>query len=196
MRVEHLATGMTGNSRTSPAAFEPSSVSARAGRPLACILFGVGLLSGCDTGTEETTSISSTRVVQRAYVAAPSGTVPRGESRIEGALLPPGPEASPELIRRGEERFLVFCSPCHGAEGRGNGRVVAHGLPAPPTYHQERLRALSPLDIVTVITRGSGRMYSYADRVEPHDRWAIAHYVKLLQERNPSAGAVDRSVTP
>jgi hypothetical protein len=59
--------------------------------------------------------------------------------------------------------------------------VVSRGLPAPPSYHDERLRAYSPEQIVGVITQGRGRMFPYADRVSPEDRWAIAHHVKRLQ---------------
>jgi hypothetical protein len=61
--------------------------------------------------------------------------------------------------------------------------VVSRGFPRPPSYHEERLRAVGPEHIVGVITNGSGRMYSYADRVPPADRWAIAHHVKSLQAR-------------
>jgi mono/diheme cytochrome c family protein len=162
----------------------------------ACLLLGLNLLAGCDTATEDTATVSATRVVQRAYTPMPPGTVQRGAAEREAALAAPGPEVTPELIRRGEEQFLAFCSPCHGTEGQGNGPVVVHGFPAPPTYHQERLRALPPQRIVAVITRGTGRMYPYADRVEPQDRWAIAHYVKFLQARNPDEGAATTEVAP
>jgi mono/diheme cytochrome c family protein len=84
---------------------------------------------------------------------------------------------------QGEERFRTFCSPCHGQGGRGDGAVVSRGFPPPPSYHDERLRTLSPEQIVQVITGGKGRMFSYADRVLPEERWAIAHYVKRLQRR-------------
>lgn len=147
------------------------------------------LLAGCDTGTEEQTRVSSTRVVQRPYVPVPPGAVPRGTAARAAMLAPPGPEVTPGLVRRGRERFLAFCSPCHGASGYGDGTVVSHGFPRPPSYHEERVRALSPAQIVTVITQGRGLMYSYADRVPPEDRWAIAHYIKELQaEAPPAAG--------
>jgi mono/diheme cytochrome c family protein len=93
-----------------------------------------------------------------------------------------------DVMARGEERFRAFCSPCHGSSGRGDGTVVSRGFPPPPSYHEERLLSLSPEQIVQVITNGKGRMFPYADRVLPEERWAIAHYVKALQARDPGSG--------
>ncbi|PVE21719.1 cytochrome C [Microvirga sp. KLBC 81] len=148
---------------------------------LAIGLIGLVLLAACDTGTEQRDAVASTRTVQRPYVPVPPGTIARGTAAQEAALAPPGPQVTPDLVARGEERFRAFCSPCHGASGRGDGTVVSRGFPPPPSYHEERVKALSPEQIITVITRGKGRMYSYADRVLPEDRWAIAHYIKQLQ---------------
>jgi hypothetical protein len=72
--------------------------------------------------------------------------------------------------------------------------VVSRGFTAPPSYHEDRLRALVPEQIVQVITQGKGRMFPYADRVPPDDRWAIAHYVKELQARG-AGGASGREGT-
>ncbi len=150
---------------------------------LAIVLATSLLLAACDSGTEERDAVASTRTVQRAYEPAPAGVVARGGAAQAAALTSPGPDVTPALIARGEERFGAFCTPCHGQSGRGDGAVVSRGFPAPPTYHQERLRAYTPEQIVRVITHGAGRMYPYADRVSPEDRWAIAHYVKTLQAR-------------
>jgi mono/diheme cytochrome c family protein len=150
---------------------------------LAFILTMPLLLASCDSGTEERDAVASTRTVQRYYVPVPPGVVARGTAAQAAALAAPGPEVTPALILRGEERFKAFCTPCHGQNGRGDGIVVSRGFPAPPTYHQERLRAYTPEQIVRVITQGVGRMYPYADRISPDDRWAIAHYVKSLQDR-------------
>nr|WP_205789745.1 cytochrome c [Microvirga makkahensis] len=139
------------------------------------------MLAACDTGTEQRDAVSSTRAVQRPYVPVPPGTIARGTAAQQAALAPPGPEVTPDLLARGEERFRAFCSPCHGLSGRGDGTVVSRGFPPPPSYHEERLRTLSPEQIVGVITHGRGRMFPYADRVPPEDRWAIAHHVKRLQ---------------
>ena len=154
-------------------------------RPVA--LLGLALsapfLGGCDTGTKESRDVSSTRVVMRPHVPVPPGTMPRGAGALAAGLAAPGPAVTPALLDRGRDMFTAFCSPCHGTDGKGDGTVVAHGFPRPPSYHDERLRGVSPEQIVAVITNGSGRMYSYADRVPPADRWAIAHHVKALQAR-------------
>ena len=151
--------------------------------------FGVvalAALAGCDSGTEQRADVSSTRVVMRPHDPLPPGAVPRGAAGSMAGLLPPGPPVTPALIERGRERFLAFCSPCHGAKGHGDGPVVSRGFPAPPSYHQDRLRQAAPEHLVGIITDGVGRMYPYADRVPPEDRWAIAHHVKALQaEKHP-----------
>ncbi|MBZ9776852.1 cytochrome c [Mesorhizobium sp. CO1-1-8] len=85
------------------------------------------------------------------------------------------------LLQRGRERFEIFCSPCHGLSGDGQGMIVQRGFPSPPTYHQDALRQVSNRHIYDVITHGYGVMYSYADRVPPADRWAIVAYVRALQ---------------
>ncbi|HWD18663.1 MAG TPA: cytochrome c [Verrucomicrobiae bacterium] len=86
-----------------------------------------------------------------------------------------------ELLRRGRERFEINCAPCHGRTGEGNGMVARRGFPAPPTFHQDRLRSAPVGHFFDVITQGYGVMYSYAQRVEPADRWAIAAYIRALQ---------------
>lgn len=91
------------------------------------------------------------------------------------------PEVSPALLERGRERFGIYCSPCHGLAGDGDGVIVAHGFPAPPSYHTDRLLAAPAQHFYDVITKGYGVMYSYHDRVQPHDRWAIAAYIRALQ---------------
>lgn len=162
---------------------------------LALSLMSLVVLAGCDQGTEPRDAVASTRTVQRPYVPVPPGSIARGAAAYEAALAGPGPQVTPELIARGEERFRVFCTPCHGLSGRGDGTVVARGFPPPPSYHEERVRTLSAEQIVTVITQGNGRMFSYADRVLPQDRWAIAHYVKQLQAQG-SAQDTQGAVSP
>ncbi|WP_457093612.1 c-type cytochrome [Microvirga sp. P5_D2] len=150
---------------------------------LALVLAGSVMLAACDSGTEQRDAVASTRAVQRPYIPVPPGVVARGTAAQTAAIAAPGPEVTATLIARGEERFRAFCTPCHGPSGHGDGTVVSRGFPAPPSYHQERLRAFMPEQIVRVITQGTGRMYPYADRIPPEDRWAIAHYVKTLQAR-------------
>ncbi len=86
-----------------------------------------------------------------------------------------------QIIRRGQERFNIYCSPCHGRTGDGRGMIVQRGFPQPPSYFSDSLLARPTGHFVDVIAHGVGRMYSYADRVEPRDRWAIAAYIRTLQ---------------
>ena len=86
-----------------------------------------------------------------------------------------------DVLKRGRARYDIYCAVCHGATGEGNGMIVQHGFPAPPSYHIERLRHAPTGHFFDVITRGYGVMYSYATRVEPADRWAIAAYIRALQ---------------
>ena len=91
------------------------------------------------------------------------------------------PPVTPALLERGQQRFNIYCAPCHGLAGDADGIIVAHGFPAPPSYHIARLLAAPAQHFYDVITDGYGVMYSYADRVDPHDRWAIAAYIRALQ---------------
>jgi mono/diheme cytochrome c family protein len=110
----------------------------------------------------------------------PEGVMARGDiARAEDLSRPP--EVTPALMRRGQERYGTFCTPCHGLAGYGDGTVVARGFPAPPSYHTPRLRAAPARHFVDVITHGFGVMYPYAARVEPRDRGAIAAYIRALQ---------------
>lgn len=144
-------------------------------------------LAACDSGIEERAEVSSTRVVMRPHRPVPPGSAPRGAGAT-AATLAAGPVVTPAFLARGREAFLAFCAPCHGERGHGDGAVVSRGFPPPPSYHQERLREAPPEDVVAVATHGRGRMYPYADRILPEDRWAIAHYVKALQAEERSSG--------
>lgn len=112
----------------------------------------------------------------------PAGAVPRGILEREAQITAPddGPLDMARL-QQGRVGFDTFCSPCHGRTGRGDGMVVRHGFPPPPSFHIDRLREAPRAYVVEVITTGLGRMPSYADRVEPGERWAIAAYVQALQ---------------
>jgi mono/diheme cytochrome c family protein len=88
---------------------------------------------------------------------------------------------TPELLRRGEERYSIYCVPCHSPLGDGDGRVARRGFPHPPSYHIARLREAPDRHFYDVMTDGYGIMYSYADRVSPSDRWAIVAYIRALQ---------------
>lgn len=90
-------------------------------------------------------------------------------------------EVDRPLLTRGQERYKIFCSHCHGQVGLGNGMVVQRGFPVPPSYHIDRLRELPLGSVFGVITNGHGRMPAFGRRVPPRDRWAIVAYVKALQ---------------
>jgi mono/diheme cytochrome c family protein len=90
-------------------------------------------------------------------------------------------QVTADTLRYGQQRFEIFCAPCHGLTGYGDGMVVQRGFPAPPSYHTERLRTAPNLHFFKVITEGYGAMYPYNDRVPQQDRWAIIAYIRALQ---------------
>ena len=85
------------------------------------------------------------------------------------------------LLERGQERYRIFCTPCHGELGDGQGIIVKRGFTAPPDFSSDQLRAEPLGHFFDVITHGHGVMYSYASRVPPQDRWSIAAYIRALQ---------------
>lgn len=116
----------------------------------------------------------------KALQAPPDGTIARDDPEQEAALAQ-RPPMTAGLLRRGQERFGIYCVPCHDAGGYGEGTVPARGFPHPPSFHIARLREAPSRYFVDVITKGHGAMYPYADRVSPADRWAIAAYIRALQ---------------
>jgi hypothetical protein len=85
------------------------------------------------------------------------------------------------VLLRGQERFDIYCAPCHSRAGDGNGMIVQRGFPHPPSLLAERLRAAPVQHFYDVITNGYGAMFPYRARVAPADRWAIAAYIRALQ---------------
>ena len=85
------------------------------------------------------------------------------------------------LLGRGQQRFEIFCTPCHGRAGNGEGMIVQRGFPHPPSFVEGRLRTADAGIFYNAITNGYGAMYSYSDRVSPADRWAIIAYIRALQ---------------
>jgi mono/diheme cytochrome c family protein len=127
----------------------------------------------------------------RASRVPPAHTVARGQLREDEqfytgkigeqlAATFPHP-VTRQTLTRGRERFDIYCAVCHGPSGNGDGMIVQRGFPRPPSFHEERLRAAPIGHFVDVITNGYGVMYSYASRVAPEDRWAIAAYIRALQ---------------
>jgi mono/diheme cytochrome c family protein len=84
-------------------------------------------------------------------------------------------------LDRGEERFNIFCTPCHDKTGNGKGMVVQRGYRQPPSFHIERLRQAEPGYIFDVMTKGFGVMPDYKAQIDPRDRWRIIAYVRALQ---------------
>jgi len=85
------------------------------------------------------------------------------------------------VIERGQNRFDIYCAPCHGRIGNGLGMIVRRGFKQPPSYHIDRLRQAPVGHYYDVITNGYGAMLNYASQVQPRDRWAIVAYIRALQ---------------
>ena len=107
-----------------------------------------------------------------------AGTVPRNEP-YQPVAQPPVITAA--MLARGHQRYDIFCTPCHGGSGNGDGRIVSRGFPRPPSLYGAKLLHAKAQLFYDVITHGHGVMYSYADRVPPADRWAITAYIRALQ---------------
>lgn len=147
------------------------------------VLAGIGpLLSGCDD--------MSIQPKQKVY--APSvgpADVPADTVEFQTKSTQP-PPVTLALVQRGQQRFRIYCTPCHSELGDGHGMIVQRGFPAPPSYHIARLRDAPVQHFYDVMTNGHGAMYSFANRVQPADRWAIAAYIRALQ-RSQNASLSD-----
>lgn len=99
--------------------------------------------------------------------------------------------ATEQVLARGQERFNVYCAPCHSRLGDGNGMIVQRGYRRPPSYHTERLRKAPLGYFVDVITNGFGAMPDYASQIPARDRWCIVAYIRALQlSQNAAKGDV------
>lgn len=122
----------------------------------------------------------------------PAGTVARGHLDADVAFYTgKGPDGkyvdsfpfpiTKEVLLRGQQRYNIYCTPCHDRLGTGNGMVVRRGFRHPPSYHIDRLRQAPNGYIFDVITNGFGAMQDYSAQIEPADRWAIIAYERVLQ---------------
>jgi hypothetical protein len=121
----------------------------------------------------------------------PANTVPRGDLREGPAYTGLGANQQPiaeipfpvtrEVLLRGQERYNIFCSPCHDRAGNGMGMIVRRGYKQPASFHDPRLRGAQVGYFFNVMTEGFGVMPSYAPQVPVADRWAIAAYIRVLQ---------------
>lgn len=154
------------------------------------------LLCGCRADMQDTPkdkTFRPSRFFDDRLTARPlvAGTVPATgladdellyNGTVDGRLATVFPFAiTRQVLERGQERFNIFCSPCHGRVGDGGGMIVQRGFRRPPSYHIDRLRKAPVGHFYDVITHGFGSMYDYADRVAPRDRWAIIAYIRALQ---------------
>ncbi len=112
---------------------------------------------------------------------------------------------TPDVLERGQQRFNIYCSPCHSRLGDGNGIVVQRGFRAPPSYHTDRLRKAPLGYFFEVMTYGFGAMPEYAPQIPARDRWCIVAYIRALQLSQSAtsadiaggaAGAVGTSAIP
>ncbi len=139
----------------------------------------------------------------RADRPLPPGTVPFGRSAAQadpaflkaddfhydgklsdgtfGRGFPASLELTGAFLERGQNRYQIYCSPCHGTLGDGNGITKSYGMLTTPTYHDDRLRGMAEGEIFNTITHGKNTMMSYADKLSPDDRWAVVAYVRALQ---------------
>jgi hypothetical protein len=102
-----------------------------------------------------------------------------------------------EVLDRGRQRFDIYCTPCHGRMGDGNGMIPQRGFQHPPTYHSDRLRKAPLGYFFEVMTEGFGAMPDYAEQIPPRDRWAIVAYIRALQlSQNATQADVNGHAVP
>lgn len=140
----------------------------------AVFLLPLLLLAGCDNMSRQQ------KELPYATEATAPGPIPAGTVQYEAAPTP-APPLSLALIQRGQDRFRIFCTPCHSELGDGDGWIVHRGFAHPPNYTSPKLMKADTRLFYNVITHGYGAMYSFAQRVPPDDRWAIAAYIRALQ---------------
>ena len=135
---------------------------------------------------------SSARPIVEGTVAR--GTLQEDEAFFTGKV---GTAAIAELpfpvdervLDRGENRYNIYCRPCHDGTGSGKGMVVQRGYRPPPSFHDERLRTAPAGHFFDVMSNGFGAMPDYRAQIAPHDRWAIVAYIRALQLANRATSA-------
>jgi cbb3-type cytochrome c oxidase subunit III len=167
-----------------------------ASRRRAVAIFLALVLSGChrdmrDQPRYETLEASELFADGQSARPVPAGTIARGQlqedeafytgKRDGGFVLQVPVTIDRPLLERGQERFNIYCSPCHGRVATGEGMIVSRGFRRPPSFHIERLRSAPAGHFFDVMTHGFGAMPRYGAHVPPQDRWAIAAYIRVLQ---------------
>jgi mono/diheme cytochrome c family protein len=174
-------------------------------RMLGAVILAAAFAAGCHVDMRDQARVDPLESVdffadgQGARPPIP-GTVARGELKADphletglvgGKLVTTFPFAvTAEVLARGQERYRIFCTPCHGQLGDGRGMVVQRGFKQPSSFHVDRLRVAPPGYFFDVMTNGFATMPSYASQVPVADRWAIAAYVRALQ-RSQNATLAD-----
>ncbi len=115
--------------------------------------------------------------VARGYSQAETAAELMAEDIGDAVLL----DISQEDLERGQQRYDIYCAPCHDRVGTGNGMIVQRGFNKPTSFHDDRLRVSPPSYYYSAMTNGFGSMPSYANRIDPQDRWLIAAYIQALQ---------------
>jgi cytochrome c553 len=160
------------------------------------MVLGLLLFAGCeqkmaDQPRYEPLAHSTFFGDNRAARPLVEGTVARGQLRSDDLLYTGKDRGKPvdrfpfpvtlSVLARGQQRFNIFCSPCHDRVGTGQGMIVRRGYRAPPSLHTDRLRQAPAGHFFDVMTNGFGVMADYAQQIQPEDRWAIAAYIRALQ---------------
>ena len=159
-------------------------------RSSAVLIVATLLLAGCNQkmGTQP-----ELRAYQPGDIrSVPADTVARGHLQDDVLLFTGKDETGQDstefpfpvtrdVLERGRDRFNIYCVPCHGPTGEGDGIVVQRGFNVPPSYHTDRLRQAPVGHFFNVITNGFGAMPSYAGQIPVDDRWAIIAYIRALQ---------------
>lgn len=155
----------------------------RTAAALMVLLLPALLLGGCEK------SVHDMYQQPRYQPLQPAGIFPDGRSAqpaplgtVDAAAAPAAPpRITQALLRRGRTEYGIYCTPCHGAAGDGDGMVAQRGFPHPPSYYEPRLLQAPDRHFYEVIGEGYGVMYPYGDRVAAPDRWAIVAYIRALQ---------------
>lgn len=138
-------------------------------------------------GTVARGSLKDDALAPRKAATAPAAAAP-GAPGVAGAVPANAKVAddfpfaiTAEVLARGQNRFNVYCAPCHSVLGDGNGMIVQRGFRRPPSYNEDRLRNSPASHFYDVMTTGFGAMASYNDKLSPEDRWKVAAYIRALQ---------------
>jgi mono/diheme cytochrome c family protein len=165
---------------------------------VALALSVAALLAGCENGVRNMYTQArddpltysplwpdgrSSRPREADTVAFSAGPLAETSSGRQGVIPPPAtaPTYTAAALRRGRQEFEIYCAPCHGPAGDGDGYITRRGFPHPPTYHSTTLREAPDSLFYDVISHGYGIMYPYGDRLAPADRWDVVAYIRALQ---------------